>query len=322
MHESPLYDVSTIGETMLRISVDNGVPFETAENAAIHPAGAESNVAAALSCLSRRVAWASRLPDSPTGRAVAGPLRRAGVDLSHVTWCASGRVGTFFVELVPPPAPVRVTYDRAVSCATEMTPDSIDWPRLLRTRLLHLTGITPALSADCLTTVRQAVKRAKDANVPISFDVNFRRKLWPPEQAREALLPLMQEIDLLFIGESDAAEVFGITGTPEARLDALRTATSAKRIVLTVGGEGVVAWDGSATVRQPSQPTVVIDRLGAGDALAAGVIHGWLDGDFSLGLRAGAALAALALRRRGDIVVCSDAELRELMSAGNDRPLR
>lgn len=318
----PLYDVSTVGETMLRISVSDGIPLETAETASLHPAGAESNVATALSYLGRRTAWASRLPDNPVGRAVAGPLRRAGVDLSHVTWCDGGRVGTFFVELVPPPAPVRVTYDRAGSCATQMRPDSIDWSRLLRTRLLHLTGITPALSADCLATTREAVRRAREAGVPVSFDVNYRAKLWSPQQAREALLPLVQRVEILFIGESDAAEVFGIKGSPEEQLQSLRTATGAKQVVLTVGNEGVVAWDGKAVVRQPAVPTVVIDRLGAGDALAAGVIHGWLDGDFALGLRAGTALAALALRRRGDIVVCSASELAAMLSVATTRPLR
>ena len=97
----------------------------------------------------------------------------------------------------------------------------------------------------------------------------------------------------------------------------LREVLDPKRIVLTVGGEGVVAWDGTQILRQPAQPTAIIDRLGAGDALAAGVIHGWLDNDFAQGLRNGAALAALALRRRGDIVVCSRDELAELTTSTN-----
>jgi 2-dehydro-3-deoxygluconokinase len=317
-----LYDVSTLGEAMLRISVAPGVALDTAESAAIHTAGAENNVVCALAALGHRVAWASRLPDSPPGRRISGELRRAGVDLTHLTWCNGGRVGSFYVELTLPPTPVRVTYDRAGSCATEMRPDSIDWSNLLRTRLLHLTGITPALSADCLATTREAVRRAREQGVPISFDVNFRRKLWLPEIARKTLLPLLQGIELLFIAEADAAEVFGLDGAPEKRIEALRELTQAKRIIVSIGGEGVLAWDGTALRHQPAQVTAMIDRLGAGDALAAGVIHGWLDGDFASGLQAGAALAALCLRRHGDIVLCTRSELQELIQSASSRPQR
>lgn len=318
----PLYDLTTIGETMLRISVPPGAPLETSTSADLHAAGAESNVAGALASLGRRAAWASRLPDNPPGRLVAGALRAAGVDLSLVEWCETGRVGTFFVELEAPPAPVRVTYDRAGSCATQMSAESIDWKKLLSTRLLHLTGITPALSQSCRQLTHEAIRRARDASVPISFDINYRAKLWSPADAREVLTPLVQGIELLFIGQSDAETVFGITGSPEQQLSRLAELTRAKRIVLTIGGEGLLAWDNGVTHHQPALPTVIIDRLGAGDALAAGVIHGWLDNDFALGLRAGAALASLALRRRGDIVCCRPSELADLLSAGNDRPRR
>ena len=156
MSDQPFYVVTTIGETMLRISVGAGFAIETARAADLHAAGAESNVAAALASLGRRVAWASRLPDNPPGRLIAGELRRAGVDLTQVQWCLTGRVGTFFVELTPPPAAVQVTYDRADSCASQLSPDSIDWDRLLDTRLLHLTGITPALSASCAALTQDA----------------------------------------------------------------------------------------------------------------------------------------------------------------------
>lgn len=318
----PLFDLATLGETMLRLSVPPGDALETSSTADLHAAGAESNVACALASLGRRVAWASRLPDNPPGRLIANAIRATGVDLSLVEWCDAGRVGTFFVELEAPPAPVRVTYDRAGSCATLMSADSIDWDKLLSTRLLHLTGITPALSASCRDVIEQAIARARDARVPISFDINYRAKLWNAADAKDVLSPLVRGADLLFIGQSDAETVFGITGSPEQQLTRLADLTQAKRIVLTIGGEGLLAWDNGTTHDQPALPTVILDRLGAGDALAAGVIHGWLDNDFPLGLRAGAALASLALRRRGDILCCHKSELADLLSATNDRPRR
>lgn len=316
------FDVTTIGETMLRISTKPGTPLRAAGSASLHPAGAESNVAAALAGLGRRVAYATRLPDSPPGQLIGDVLRASGVDLSMVRWCESGRVGTFFVELESPPTPVRVTYNRAGSRATEMSPTDIDWSRMLDTRLVHLTGITPALSPSCLETVTTAIDRARDAEIPISFDVNYRAKLWSPAQARDTLIPLLQGVELLFIGESDAREVFGITGTPESILDQLVTRFGAEHIILSVGGGGVVAWQDGQITRQPAQPTHIIDRLGAGDALAAGIIHGWLEGDFALALRAGVALAAKALRTEGDIVRCSIAELGTLLDSSSDRPQR
>lgn len=317
------YDLATFGEVMLRISVPPGIALETADRADLHAAGSESNVAAALAGLGRRVAFASRLPASPPGRLIAASLRRAGVDLSHLIWCGSGRVGTFYVELTPPPAAVRVTYDRADSCATHMSPDNIDFDRLLNARLLHLSGITPALSTGCRAAAHAAVQHAQRRGVPVSFDINYRRKLWSPDAARDVLLPLVKGAALLFIAESDSAEVFGLDGTSEKRLMTLVEMTGATRVVLTIGSDGLLAWDGGQVHHQPAWPTPIIDRLGAGDALAAGVIHGWLDDDFALGLRFGAALAGLCLRRHGDIVTCTPGELRELLDADlTDRPQR
>ena len=316
------YDVTTIGETMLRISTPPGHALETSTHADLRPAGAESNVASALAGLGRRVAWCGRLPDNPPGRLIASVLRRSNVDLSLVEWCNTGRVGSFYVELETPPTPVRVTYDRADSCAVAMSPDRIDWARLLNTRLLHLTGITPALSAACRETTIDAVQRAKHAKVPISFDINYRSKLWTPEQAAQTLLPLIQQIDLLLIGRSDARDVFDLSGAPEQILTALADRTGAKTIVLTVGAEGVVALSDGTIHREPAKPTTILDRLGAGDALAAGVIHGWLDHDLPKALRYGTALAAKALRTHGDVVTCGPAELDSLIQTASDRPQR
>ncbi len=320
---SDRYDVTTIGETMLRIGTPPGQPLETATSAQLSPAGAESNVAAALGGLGRWVAWCSRLPDNPPGRLIANVLRRSHVDLTLLEWCPTGRAATFFVELEAPPTPVRVTYDRAASCAAGLSPDRIDWVRLLDTRLLHLTGITPALSTACRATVIEAIRRAKVAGVPISFDVNYRRKLWTPDQARETLLPLVQQAELLFIGRADARDVFGLTSPhPNDLLKALADRTGAKNVVLTVGSDGVVAWLDGSIIREPARPTTILDRLGAGDALAAGVIHGWLEGDLAKGLRYGTALAAKALRTQGDIVTCPPSELESLIQDSSDRPQR
>ena len=121
-------------------------------------------------------------------------------------------MGTYYVEFAPPPRPIQVIYDRADSCASHLGPDQVDWDYLLDTRLVHLTGITPALSPSCHALVTEVVERARAAGVAISFDINFRRKLWSEGEAAAALTPLIQGIDLLFCGQSDACQLFDCTG--------------------------------------------------------------------------------------------------------------
>jgi 2-dehydro-3-deoxygluconokinase len=135
------YDLTTIGETMLRLSVPAGERIETAPRFDVHPGGAESNVAALLARLGRRTAWCGALPDSTLGRRVADELRRAGVDDTGIFWSATGRLGTYYVEFTQPPRPIQVIYDRADSCAAQLGPDDVAWESLLATRLLHLTGM-------------------------------------------------------------------------------------------------------------------------------------------------------------------------------------
>jgi 2-dehydro-3-deoxygluconokinase len=191
----------------------------------------------------------------------------------------------------------------------------VDWDALLDTRLLHLTGITPALSPACRALIEEAVRRARAAGVPLSFDVNYRAKLWTTDDARATLAPLVAGAELLFCGQGDAARVFGLAGGPAEMAQALLEQTGAKHVIMSSGEQGARIWDGEQWLHRPARPTTIIDRLGAGDALAAGVIHGWLDGKLDLGLRYGVTLAALALSQHGDAVVTTREELEGLLEA-------
>src|SRR5687768_13451753 len=143
----PRFDVTALGEMLLRFSVPSGKRLETATSMDVYPAGAEANVLTLLSRLERRTYWMGALPDNPLGRLAANALRIVKVDTSGVVWNSSGRIGTYYVEFSEPPRGIQVTYDRAHSCATQLKVGEIDWDSLLDTRLVHLTGITPALSA-------------------------------------------------------------------------------------------------------------------------------------------------------------------------------
>ena len=308
----PRFDVTSLGEMLLRLSLPSGERLETARHLDVFPAGAEANVMSLLARLERNTYWAGALPKNAPGRLAANALRIAGVDTSGILWNENGRMGTYYVEFGEPPRGIQVTYDRANSCMSQLTPDELDWDSLLNTRLLHLTGITPALSASCREIVERAVEAARQRGVPISFDVNFRGKLWTETNAEKTLSPMIQNVELLFCSARDATGLFNCTGTVHEIAQKLLELSRARYVVLTSSYEGAHLWDGKEWLYEPARPTKIIDRLGAGDALAAGVIHGWLEGDPKAGLRYGVTLAALALSQFGDMVITNQEELLTL----------
>ena len=316
------FDITTFGEVMLRLSVPAGVRMETMQMLNAAPGGAESNISSLLSRLGYRTAYITRMPDNPLGRFIANQMRAAGVDLKKTIWTRDGRLGTYFVEFTVPPRPIQVVYDRADSSFSRVQSSEIDWDYLLDTRLLHVTGITPALSPQCLETTQEAIQRARKAGTPISFDVNYRGKLWSYEQAAEALQPLILGCELLFCKLTDAEKLFGLHGEPEFILRQLVNLVKPSIAVLTMGERGVLGWMKGHLLYENAVPTTIIDRLGAGDALAAGVIRGWLDGNIRKGLRYGVILAALALSQYTDMVITTPAELEQLAQAAGEDVLR
>ena len=313
----PRFDVTALGEMLLRFSVPSGKRLETATNLDVCPAGAEVNVLTLLARLERRTCWMGALPDNPLGKLAVSALRLAGADTSGVIWNAGGRMGTYYVEFGEPPRGIQVTYDRANSCAAQLHVDKIDWDSLLDTRLLHLTGITPALSPSCREIIIEAVRRARERDVRVSFDINYRQKLWSETEARETLSPLIEGVELLFCNQTDARRLFDCTGTMQEIAQGMLERSKARNIIVTFAEQGALLWNGKEWQHEPSRQTHIVDRLGAGDALAAGVIHGWLDGDVLAGLRYGVTLAALALSQFGDMVVTDKAELLALSQGGS-----
>lgn len=316
------YDVTAFGESMLRLSVPAGERLARAAHFDATIGGAESNVLGALAQLGRRCSWFSALPANALGELVAHQFRAVGIDLGGVVWRPQGRVGTYFIEHATPPRSAQVIYDRAGSCVALLPSDHVDWSRLLDTRLLHLTGITPALSQSCRLIVTEAIQRARAAGVPFSFDINYRAKLWPERQAAPILGALAEGAALLFCSQTDARRLFGIAGEPERVAGALAGRFGVDCVVVSAAAASVVVWERGRLLRQSAYPVVTVDRLGAGDALAAGVIHGWLDGDLATGLSYGALLAALALTQHGDMVVTNQGELDALLAEGGGGILR
>jgi 2-dehydro-3-deoxygluconokinase len=308
-----LFDLSSLGETMLRLSVPSGVRLDDARAFDSEIGGAESNVCVALARLGRRTSWSSRLPANALGNAVLRTLRADGVDVSAVRQAPGERLGVYFIEYAAQPRASQVIYDRADSAAAHMTPDDVDWAQLLHTRIIHLTGITAALSPSCYAIVREAIQRARAAGVLVSFDVNYRAKLWDAPTAGAQLRPLIAEADILFCKSSDAALLFGCPSNGSALLHDLRELTRASAIYTTFGAEGAALLHNDTITARPALPVQIVDRVGSGDAFAAGVLDGILDGDPHIGLARGIALAAIALTQFGDRVLTTRTELDAVM---------
>ncbi|MGQ9909372.1 MAG: sugar kinase [Candidatus Flexifilum sp.] len=308
-------EIAAIGEALLRFAPPPGERLETSPAYAVYVGGAELNVMTALAGLGIAAAFFTRLPDHPAGRRIVSAARAAGCR-TQVAWTGEGRVGTYYYQPGQGGLPAQVTYDRAGSAFCALAPEDIDWEALLSARWLHLTGITPALSPGALAVVRMAVERARAAGTRISFDVNYRSTLWGAAAARETLLPLIAGVDVLFCGRGDARAVFGIDGQPERIVRALADLTGARCIVTSLGDAGVIGLDTSGVHMADAPAVPIVDRVGAGDALAAGVLYGLLRADLAAALQYGTALAAIKLAQYGDAVCVTARELDRAVETG------
>ncbi len=318
-----LYDVATFGETMLRLAAPGCGRLEEAVTLDVRVGGSESNTAVALSRLGFKVAWWSKLPANPMGRRIENEIRRWGVTTDAVIWdeTPQARAGLYFLDFGAPPRGTDVYYDRAASSASHITAHEMDLPNcpIGQSRLLHLSGITPALSPYALKATTHAMALAKRSGTPVSFDVNYRAKLWSPSAAREALEPLMSGIDLLICPLADAVNIFSIHAGGIDTAAEFRERYNLSSVVITMGGDGAAAIDseGKVYTAEPYKLTHVVDRVGAGDAFNAGVLMGWLAGDMQEGLKYGLAMSALKHTIPGDLLISTRAEIDAARNGGD-----
>ena len=316
------HDLVTVGEAMLRLWVPAGERLETAPTYKVTVAGAEANVAMAAARAGLSVAWLSRLPESPLGRRAAREIAGHGVNVSHVVWDPAGRMGTYFVELSVKPRSVSVIYDRAGSAAASMTPDDIAWDVVESARSVHLSGITPALSLEARATALETARRAVAAGAATIVDVNYRARLWAPDEAAEVITELCEGASIVIVTTEDARDLFSLSGTAREVATALRRRVGAATVIVTEGAGGA-AWDSAhGGGSMPGYDAVALDRIGAGDAFAAGVIIGFLDGDIGSGVGRGLAMAALKLGILGDQLVASQDEIDSVMKGAPSREVR
>ena len=310
------WDLTTLGSTMLSLSTEAGVPLLSSDGLRLDIAGAESNCAIALARLGKKVAWHSKVSQGVLGQRVVSEIRSHGVDVSSVLWSESGRHEQMWVEAGLGTNCTTVTYDRTGAEIESLNIEEVALEALEDTTFFHATGITPALSEDCRNTVLDTVQLARKAGVRVSFDVNYRAKLWGPARAREVLSTIIHGIDLLFVGAADLSTIWQRSGDPRNDLPWLQDQFGIANVVLTRGEEGASGLLGGNFHRSSAFPGEVVSPIGAGDAFAAGVLYSLLEGEEELALRRGCAMAALARESRGDYVVGGLEALQERM--GNE----
>lgn len=299
---------------MLRCSPWPSQLLEQTDQLRIDPAGSESNMAVALARMGMSVSWFSALPDNSLGHWIAHRLESHGVDISHLLW-TDDRVGVFFLEPGTPPRGSRVVYDRALSGASQLTAALVDLDSLLSARIVHTSGITAALSPNCHSFVLRAIEAAQARGCQTSFDVNYRAKLWTPEEAARALAPILDHVDIMISTDSDIRLLFKLEGESEDLIGQLSARFGNTTIVLTLAEGGAIGWSKETGFLKTTAHIVEqVDRLGAGDAFDAGLLYGILQNDLSLGLACGAGLAALAYSEQGDVTWSTRKELVQLLA--------
>jgi 2-dehydro-3-deoxygluconokinase len=269
--------VVTIGETMgLLRAVDIG-PLRHARHLQLGVAGAESNVAIGVRRLGHPATWVGRLGDDDMGDLVESTLRGEGVDL--IVDRDPGRPTGLMVKSQRTSSTTKVSYYRGGSAASALRPDDLPMDAIASAAILHVTGITAALSPSCHDAVRAAMAHARRHGTTVSFDVNHRTALWPDAVARPVLRALAADADIVFAGEDEASLVLGADGgVPAGQLAAAIAALGSNEVVIKRGAAGALSLVDGRVTDEPGIAVDAVDPVGAGDAFVAGYLAAHLEG--------------------------------------------
>jgi 2-dehydro-3-deoxygluconokinase len=311
--------IVALGEVLLRLAPPAPLLLNQARSLAIEVGGAEANVLAGLAALGHRVRLVSALPENPLGDLAAAVLAGRGIDTGALLRLP-GRMGLYFLEPGHGRRPARIVYDRQVSAFAQAGADSFNLAAAMQdARLLHLSGITPALGPQSAALALAAARFANAQGVPVSFDGNFRTQLWRAWDGRpEEILPeIIACADIMIGNHRDISLVTGarFTGEGETRRRAaaesafaafprLKLVASTARRVIEADCHAIAARIDSREGNMQTEEIEVsriVDRIGTGDAFAAGVIHSWLGGSELTDIaRTGLALCVLKHGVAGD----------------------
>ena len=286
----------TFGEIMFRLNPEGYLRLVQADKLEVSVAGGEANVSVSLANYGLDTAFVSKVPTHEIGDIVIRGLRTYGIDTKYILR-GGRRLGIYYVEKGASQRPSKVIYDREGSAIAEAKPEEFDWDTIFEgAEWFHWTGITPALSDNMVQTTLQALKKAKEKGVPVSCDLNYRKKLWTREKAGQVMAQLVPYVDVCIANEEDCADVFGIhaegTDIESGKLDhqayisvarQLAQKFGCKKVAITLRGSISASendWAGmlydAATDTASFSRTYnikLIDRVGGGDSFGGGLIY-------------------------------------------------
>lgn len=326
--------VTTLGEVMMRMVTPEHQRFVQAESFNVTFGGGEANVAAGLAQLGVESQHVTVFPTNELGTAAAQYYSRYGVNTSHIQF-KEGRLGTYFLEFGAAMRASKIIYDRAGSAFAEAQPEWFNWKEILKdTTHFQWTGITPALSANCLKITEQALAVCAELNITVVADVNFRSNLWNYGKTAQEVMPdLIAQCDIITCSEKDAYEIFEMSEFSNPAYDAasfqdmgnamikrfprLKKIAGTRRKVISASQNGLkgICYDGSYHETEVLNIDDIVDRIGGGDAFLAGVIYGELQKwPILKTLKFANAASALKHTIHGDVNLCSLEEIEEVMN--------
>jgi 2-dehydro-3-deoxygluconokinase len=323
--------IVTFGEIMLRLATLNYERIVQAQMLQATYGGGEANVAVSLAQFGHEVYFISRLPQNPLGDSAVNRLRSCGINTSYILR-GGERIGIYFLEHGASIRPSKVIYDRSDSAISQVQSGMIDWENIFQRKdWFHITGITPALSASAAGISLEAVEAAKSLGLKVSCDLNYRKKLWSREQAKETMTKIVKYVDVVIANEEDAADVFGIvakeTEVNKGKLSSenyksvakqlyefcdaeLTTVTLRESLSASDNNWSAMVYDGKEYYFSRKYPIHLVDRVGGGDSFSAGMIHGLISGwDVQRTLDFGVAASALKQTIPGDMNMVSEEEV-------------
>lgn len=325
--------ILTFGEIMLRLSTSTGTHFSNAVSFQAHYGGAEANVAVNLANFNHDVAFASKVPDNALGLAAKRHLQKYGVKTNDLLF-GGNRLGTYYLDSGVGERSSAVIYDRANSSFAAVQEMEWDFDKLFENvNILHVSGITPALSDKLAEITLDMVKEAKKRDLKVSFDINFRSKLWNHDQASEVISKILPYVDYCSAGKLDAIYLLGISENHSGQNDQdyyyqkmhekfnnIEVFYSTNREVHSATSntlQGTLWKDGKTYVSKIHKLEPIIDRVGGGDAFSAGILHGLLTGaDLNYTVSFATAYSSLKHTVFGDCNPFTVKEVENLMENG------
>lgn len=327
--------VVTMGEIMLRLSTPGFLRFSQANSFDVVYGGGEANVAVSLANYGLKPYFVTKLPKNPIGDTAIGHLRAMGVETEYIAR-GGDRVGIYFLETGASMRASNVVYDRANSSIAEADVSDFNFDEIFKdAEWFHFSGITPAISEKAAVLTEEALKAAKRHGVTVSVDLNFRKKLWTPERAREVMTNLMQYVDVCIGNEEDAEKVLGFkpenTDVTSGELELegyksifrqMKEKFGFKYIATTLresysasdNGWSALIYDGNEFYHSKKYDVRIVDRVGGGDSFAGGLIYGLLSGKgFKYALDFAVAASALKHTVFGDFNLVTLAEVENLV---------